>query len=52
VFLTAISKLEKAIALPAPSLLIVGSCAGELASTDQLHQILQTQEVLQEPLAY
>jgi len=52
VFLTAISKLEKAVDLPAPSLLIVGRCAGELAKTDQLHQFLQTQEVLQEPLAY
>jgi uroporphyrin-III C-methyltransferase len=52
VFLTTIGKLEKAIELPAPSLLIVGRCAGELANTDQLHQLLQTQEVLQEPLAY
>ena len=42
VLLTSINKLGNACNVPAPSLLIVGRCAGELANTDQLQHLLKT----------
>ena len=44
VALTSLSSLEKLLKIPAPSLLIVGRCAGELANSDQLEHLLQTHQ--------
>jgi uroporphyrin-III C-methyltransferase len=44
VLLTSINKLGKAFAVPAPSLLIVGRCAGEFANPDLLQQVLKSHQ--------
>lgn len=45
VSLTSIGKLRQTIAPPAPSLVIVGRCAGEIVNSDHLQQLVEKQQV-------